>query len=365
MGVFAFFSYSARSVEVSTASIEQKATDEAQIPESFKPNNAALEPAATVAKAEMLDTPNATVATKEKDSSLAASASKISQAIPKIVVSKPSKTDSVLRDTDSVSKSPASKPHPQANVRRFSLRVFSLSARSPTEQHKPALSTVHEHEKKFNAAAAFAKRAKPRFSFSKKRAQESALIARSLIVGPSGASTKVTRANAKPQLNKLKSQLVTPKSANKVIAQLRALPISDDLAHGKVESADAATHLGHAHGPIHAVCLEYSDAEEDKLHFAPLNETVVEGKRSMSYVGGSASVEQVTLMFSEMNVVDLVRTPDLGLGQPGDGKGILAGAVPTAETVLKGVKEITPQLMALGYATGRTVAPNHAGTSAR
>jgi hypothetical protein len=64
---------------------------------------------------------------------------------------------------------------------------------------------------------------------------------------------------------------------------------------------------------------------------------------------------------NEMHVVELIKAPDLGLGQPGDGEGILAGALPTPETVLKGVKEITPQLMALGYATGRSLLPDHSG----
>jgi hypothetical protein len=66
-------------------------------------------------------------------------------------------------------------------------------------------------------------------------------------------------------------------------------------------------------------------------------------------------------MFKEMHVIDLVTSPDLGLGQPGNGEGVLAGAVPTAETVLQGVKQITPQLMALGYATGKVISTDHSG----
>jgi len=51
----------------------------------------------------------------------------------------------------------------------------------------------------------------------------------------------------------------------------------------------------------------------------------------------------------------------LGLGQAGDESGLLAGALPTAETVMNGIVQITPQLMALGYATGKTIIPDHHG----
>ena len=67
-------------------------------------------------------------------------------------------------------------------------------------------------------------------------------------------------------------------------------------------------------------------------------------------------------VFSEVNLVSLVTTPDLGLGGPPDGPGILSGALPSAQAIIEGVEQITPQLMALGYATGKAVMPDHAGT---
>ena len=70
-------------------------------------------------------------------------------------------------------------------------------------------------------------------------------------------------------------------------------------------------------------------------------------------------------LFDDLNIVDLVATPDLGFGQPGDGKGLLAGAVPTAKTVMNGVMQLTPQLMALGFATGKAITPDHTGMSIR
>ncbi|KAG6805663.1 hypothetical protein H0H92_014527, partial [Tricholoma furcatifolium] len=60
-----------------------------------------------------------------------------------------------------------------------------------------------------------------------------------------------------------------------------------------------------------------------------------------------------------MNIVSLFTAPGLGIGQPGDGEGVLAGAVPTAETVINGFEQITPQLMALGYATGKSIMVDH------
>jgi len=62
-----------------------------------------------------------------------------------------------------------------------------------------------------------------------------------------------------------------------------------------------------------------------------------------------------------MHIVNLMTAPNMGLGQPGDGEGMFAGAIPTPQTVIEGIKMITPQLMALGYATGKAIVPDHAG----
>ncbi|KAF7288641.1 Lactamase-B domain-containing protein [Mycena chlorophos] len=225
--------------------------------------------------------------------------------------------------------------------RRLSFRPF-------TPKQKPALRETQEHEKKHNATAALTKRlSKPLSNSADKRAKESALILRSLIVGPTHdyvlpkPSTPVVR----PQLHKVKAELMEPGSANKVIAHLRALPPQDDNDHPS--------------GPIHAVCLAYPDADEHKLHFAQFTQDKAT-EIVVPHVA-AAPLEMVVDTFNSMHVVDLVAAPDLGLGQPGDGKGLLAGAVPTAETVIKGIQQITPQLMALGYATGKAVLPDHKG----
>jgi len=69
----------------------------------------------------------------------------------------------------------------------------------------------------------------------------------------------------------------------------------------------------------------------------------------------------VTDALQNLHVVSLFTAPNLGLGQPGDGQGLLAGAIPTAETVINGVEQMTPQLMALSYATGLPAFPDHKG----
>ncbi|THV05061.1 hypothetical protein K435DRAFT_745847 [Dendrothele bispora CBS 962.96] len=188
---------------------------------------------------------------------------------------------------------------------------------------------------------------------SDRRAEESALMVRELIVGPTVASPSVSKVVARPQVSKLKSQLLKPKSANKVIAHLRSLPVEGNVPSDGEKAKNS--------GPIHAVCLEHSDEEEHTLHFSKLAETNVQQESSTMADYGSAAVESLAALFAEMNVIDLIKSPDLGVGQPGDGKGILSGAVPTAETVIKGVEQITPQLMALGYATGRAIVPDHTG----
>jgi len=243
-------------------------------------------------------------------------------------------------------------PSDPKSPRRFSFR--NLAGPRTRNEHKHSLSAVEEHEKRVEATAALSKRkAKPLLMTSDRRAEESALMVRELIVGPTAVSPSVTKAVARPHVGKLKSQLMKPKSANKVIAHLRSLPAEGDLPNDGKKS-----------GPIHAVCLAHTDKEEHALHFSKLSKTDAQKEDNVIDAMGdcsSAAVESLSTLFNEMNIIDLIKSPDLGLGQPGDGGGILAGALPTAETVIKGVEQLTPQLMALGYATGRAIIPDHTG----
>jgi hypothetical protein len=187
-----------------------------------------------------------------------------------------------------------------------------------------------------------------------RRAKQSALIVRSLIVGQDtdeGGVAPPRQRYSGAQMKHVKAQLLKPKTAGKVIAELRALPAFAD---------SAASRAGEA---IQAVCLPYSDEEADKKHLSNLRNvkatatTATTTKRTPSPIGG-ATIDAITEAIRNLHVVSLFTTPDLGLGEPGDGPGILAGAVPTAETVLTGVTQITPELMALGYATGKAVIPS-------
>lgn len=250
--------------------------------------------------------------------------------------------------------------------RRFSFKRMSFSRKTPSDD-KPALSTVQEHEKREHAVEAGERHQKrEKLSKSDLRAKKNALRVRMLITGePTGSLPAVSPVVAKPQLDKIKTQLSQPRTANKLIQELRQLPATSLSQPGQ----SGVNHQA----PIHAVCLEFTDAEEESIHFAKLQcGHDHSAERTGNPANGmalnislpnvsSASVDQLTSLLNEMHVIEIMKAPDLGLGQPGDGDGLLAGAVPTPETVLRGVKEITPQLMALGYATGRAILPDHTG----
>lgn len=241
----------------------------------------------------------------------------------------------------------------QGPNRRFSFLSLNFT-RKDQEVHKAALSATQGQEKRGDPLKPSSKPTLAA-STSDRRAQNSALTLRSLIVGSTSTTTRqTTPLITKFDLSSIKSQLMEPKTANKVIAQLKALPASDDPLH---------THKSGTQGPIHAVCLAYTDAEADALHFSKLVSSSL-GEASVPLPGViSASVEKVAAVFKEMHIIDLISAPGLGLGQPADGKGLLAGALPTAETVMDGAIQITPQLMALGFATGKALTPDHTGIS--
>lgn len=193
-------------------------------------------------------------------------------------------------------------------------------------------------------------------SQSDKSAMRSAEIVRSLIVGTN--TTSLAPMNAKPlsktQLGKVKSDLSKPKSANKVISHLRRLDVASN------SSITAATPA--PKGPIHAVCLCASDEEVARTHFSRLEAgpNVKSEDDIVSHSVVTASLESVTSVLENLQVINLL-SGDLGIGQPPDGEGILSGAIPTAEAIMKGIEAITPQLMSLGYATDHAMLPDHEG----
>lgn len=252
---------------------------------------------------------------------------------------------------------------PKSGNRRFSFRP--LGFRHSHDGHKQALSADQEHHKRELAADAKIAPHKPVSTSAQKRAKESAIIVRALIVGPIAdpLAPQVTRAVAAPQLSKVKAQLMQPNSANRVIAELRALPVSDRTPVGDMVGEKQR-------GPIHAVCLEYTESDAHEKHFSKVamkltttDENAIEvASETIGFPSvSSASIEVIATMLGNMHIVSLIGPPDFGLGQPAGGKGILAGALPTAKTVMNGVVQITPQLMALGYTTGMSIAPDHHG----
>jgi hypothetical protein len=205
-------------------------------------------------------------------------------------------------------------------------------------------------------------------SKSERRAKESAEIVRTLIIGPNSISlaSKKSQALSKGQLNKVKSELAKPKSANKVISQLRNLDlVTDESAPLPVTPIPGQPPTkGKSHGPIHAVCLDETDEDVEKHHFAQLKPDIPSEGVGFFVTDSvvTANVDNVSSILGNVHIVDLVGS-DFGFGQPTTGQGVFAGAVPTAETVLTGIKLLTPQLMSLGYVTGQSIMPDHKGKS--
>lgn len=223
--------------------------------------------------------------------------------------------------------------------------------------------TVEELDKREQAAAKAADHVAhaPKLSSSDRRALRHANVVRALIIGPEGISPAPSKAAvSKSDVNKTKAALLQPKDANKIIARLRDLP-----------PAESSTSTA----PIHAVCLSLPEAEADKQHFQRLKSDTTpptvqlicsrdvnsEPLAPPILNVATATLESVSDAFRDLNLISLVTTPDFGLGGPADGPGILSGALPSAEAVVNGIVQITPQLMSLGYATGKAIVPNHAG----
>lgn len=263
---------------------------------------------------------------------------------------------------------------PQSAPRRFSWMPLSKNGNGDP---KPS---VKKEVRKTKVAQLPVRPAPLNRTRSEKQAQQSALLLRELIVGPSSnASAKTkTHAMSNAEVEKVKAQLARPQSANKVIAQLRQLSSSDEpVVVGTGPNGETLTAL--PKGPIHAVCLPYTDAEAHDRHFAQLTKdkaaaaqpatgtTVqhvhMESTTTTAEVASVANASITTLktVFSEINLVSLVTTPDLGLGGAPDGPGLLSGALPSAQVIIQGIEQITPQWLALGYATGKAVLPDHAG----
>ncbi|KAI6121587.1 hypothetical protein F5141DRAFT_1211245 [Pisolithus sp. B1] len=149
-----------------------------------------------------------------------------------------------------------------------------------------------------------------RLAGTEKRVKESAMLVRSIIVGDCnsslGAKPVKTSSTAKSAVRRVHSHLSKPKSASKV-------------------------------------CLDVTDDEAHERYFSKLGSVA------------SASVAAVSDALRDVHIVHLLAAPNMGFGAPATASGVFAGAVPTAGAVLEGIQEITPQLLALGYATGKAI----------
>jgi hypothetical protein len=164
-------------------------------------------------------------------------------------------------------------------------------------------------------------------------------MVRSVIVGDHemvDSRAKSSKPLSKSDLAHVKAQLLEPKSASKIIGHLHAMSASS--------SDTGSTNAG----PIHAVCLDAVDKEIHEQHFVQLGSVA------------TATTTAISDALVNVHLVDLL-APDMGFGAPASSPGLLAGAVPSAETIIDGFQQITPQLLALGYATGKAITPDHKG----
>ena len=303
----------------------------------------------------------------------------------------PAPAPAAASDTNSTAAAPLETAPSPSSQKRFSWRVFVQP--KGTHDRKAAPPSHREEAAKEAAARQEYLERKVRQTRSERRAREDALVVRELIVGsfatPSAAPPKSAKvfASAAPSAHaqkarKAKQRLLEPREAQRLIAQLRQLPSSDvPVVAGRTAAGEEVRVL--PRGPIHAVCLSCPDEEAHEKHFAKLDRVGVPApspdtspkakQRSLDLsavsskaVDGIASVttssfEKIKAVLGDLDVVSLIAVPDLGIGQPVGSPGLLAGAVPTAKAVMQGVEELTPQLMTLGYATGKSIVPSHEG----
>ncbi|KAG0700714.1 hypothetical protein DFH29DRAFT_832180 [Suillus ampliporus] len=254
---------------------------------------------------------------------------------------------------------PDANPYPNAKTGkdpvRFSFRSFSFlrseskltqPERRPSQHSEPihtqphVLSKAHEKEKKSRASTAFTVRAL-QSKTSDRRARDTAVMVRSVIVGDHEIAldgrVKKSKPPSRSDIARVKAQLLNPKSASKVIGHLHTMSAS------LTDTSTANT------GPIRAVCLDSTDKEAHEQYFVQFGSVA------------AATVTALSEVLANVHIVDLLAAPDMGFGAPASSPGLLAGAVPSAEAIIDGLQQITPQLLALGYATSKTILPDHKG----
>lgn len=250
---------------------------------------------------------------------------------------------------------PSTNPYPNAkpgkDFRRFSFRSFSFlrsESKLPQPERKPSQhsepihtqqSKAHDKEKKLRVSKTFTVRAL-QSKASDRRARDTAAMVRSVIVGDHemvDGGAKRSKSLSKSDLARVKAQLLEPKSARKIMDHLHTMSASS------TDTGSANT------GPIHAVCLDAIDKEAHEQHFVQLGSVA------------TATTTALSDALSNVHLVSLITAPDMGFGAPASSPGLLAGAVPSAEAIIDGLQQITPQLLAFGFATSKAILPDHKG----
>lgn len=314
-------------------------------------------------------------------------------------------TDARTSEVQSIPDASTPPAHDNLNApkraRRISFRSFSF-AHGLQKQHHPTPAHIsHQRQENKESEVELALTKKKLVSHrDAKKVDKTAFALRNLILGPIIAAPEPSTSKPKNPAVKVKpvgqetlaranGQLLAPKQANKVIAKLRTLPVPEAPELPGAQYLDHKAH-SHAEGPIHAVCLDCTESEADKFHFAQLaaapEVNVRTFKRPSSpsrareappspspapasselklgeqYSIASADLSTLVPMLQSLRLITLVSSPDFGFGQPVGGDGPLAGAVPSAGVFGNGLQEITGQLLALGFATSKAVFPDHSG----
>ncbi|KAH7339538.1 hypothetical protein B0J17DRAFT_716549 [Rhizoctonia solani] len=251
----------------------------------------------------------------------------------------------------------------------------------------------------------------PKVTKGDRRAVQSALSLRTLIIGPAALDAKEknkkgneSKLSAVAALRKVNQQLLEPDEANQVIAALRELPPPDlpPAAAHTVETVRkkkgwvfgragtsrederqdfSKESAGTVAMPIHGCCLDITDEEAQGKHFSKLTGSAFAGSAAGTEANantGSADLSSLIPMLKNLRLVNLqaspdlssvnaasfsaqMSAPDLGFGQNADKDGLLAGSVPTPGSLVDGMEKVGQTLMSLGFATTQAVLPSHVG----
>ncbi|CUA66901.1 Titin [Rhizoctonia solani] len=234
------------------------------------------------------------------------------------------------------------------------------------------------------------KPAPPKVAKSDRRAVQSALSLRTLIIGPAALDAKEknkkgneSKVSAAAALRKVNQKLLEPGEANRVIAALRELP-PPDLPPATAQTVETVRKKKGVFGrgtsrdderpespqgsagtvamPIHGCCLDITDEGAEEKHFSKLTGSARAGSAAgtePSANTGSADLSSLIPMLKNLRLVNLQASPDLSSSADKDGP--LAGSVPTPGSLVDGMEKVGQTLMSLGFATTQAVLPSHVG----